>query len=298
MKKTMLYKFIGLAIVVALTLSSVTDLYGRGSRGGGSRSSSRSSFSRSSRSSSPSRSSSSRRSSSGSFGSRNSAPRGTSKAAPSKNDLSAARAKRSARIAAKGKTPVKSTASKGKKSSSGTSKALAKSGKVKGKTTQSLAVKKQAATKASMAKMKADPKVASQYKSTYATQPKTRPGHVPQTYRGAGGNTYNISYNSGHGGYGYMGPLGTWMMYDAMSDMAMYSYMSHRNPRYAYSEAEIERTVQKEADALIAAGRADEAADMLAERRHRRSRAPFIILGFLVVFVLAGGLIVVMSNQH
>lgn len=64
---------------------------------------------------------------------------------------------------------------------------------------------------------------AAKYASTYASQPSSRPGHIPQTYA-SGGSTYNISYNQGYGGYGYMGLSGSWIMYNAMADVAMTGY--------------------------------------------------------------------------
>ena len=75
----------------------------------------------------------------------------------------------------------------------------------------------------------------STYSSKYATQPGSRPGHIPQSCK-SGGNTYNISYNTQYGGYGYMGMGGTWMMYDAMADAAMMG-MLMRNQGYYYGAA-------------------------------------------------------------
>ena len=78
--------------------------------------------------------------------------------------------------------------------------------------------------KGAMGKFSKDPANTKKYTSSYATKPTTRPGHIPPTYRGSGGTTYNISYNQGYGGYGYMGSLGTWIVYNAMADAAMGSY--------------------------------------------------------------------------
>ncbi len=77
-------------------------------------------------------------------------------------------------------------------------------------------------------------KNAAKYGSTYATKPTTRPGHIPPTYVGSGGTTYNISYNQGYGGYGYMGPLGTWMVYNAMADAAMGPYYNRQMASAGY----------------------------------------------------------------
>lgn len=73
-------------------------------------------------------------------------------------------------------------------------------------------------------------KYGSKYTSTYKTQPATRPEHIPQTYS-SGGKTYNVTYNTQYGGYGYMYD-GRWMMYDAMADAAMLSVLMSRNNYY------------------------------------------------------------------
>jgi len=75
-------------------------------------------------------------------------------------------------------------------------------------------------------------KYASTYTSTYATQPTTRPSHIPQTTK-IGDKNVNITYNVNRGGYGYMSPSGSWIMYDAMSDVAMMSMLMRQNS-YAY----------------------------------------------------------------
>jgi hypothetical protein len=72
-------------------------------------------------------------------------------------------------------------------------------------------------------------KNASKYTSEYKQEPKSRPEHIPQTYT-SGGNSYNIVYNPGRG-YGYWtgGPgLGTFMLYDAMSDAIMLNALMSR----------------------------------------------------------------------
>ena len=76
-------------------------------------------------------------------------------------------------------------------------------------------------------------KNAAKYTSTYTTKPAARPGHIPKTYA-SGGTMYNISYNSGYGGYGYMGPLGAWIVYDAMADVAMASYYNRQMAQAGY----------------------------------------------------------------
>lgn len=69
------------------------------------------------------------------------------------------------------------------------------------------------------------------FTSHYEKEPSTRPSHIPSTY-----NNHTVVYNPGMGGYGYWsggGPgLGTWMMYDMMSDALMLSAMSHNHGYY------------------------------------------------------------------
>ena len=71
-------------------------------------------------------------------------------------------------------------------------------------------------------------KYASTYTSKYTAKPATRPAHIPQT-TSVGGVSHPLSYNQSYGGYGYMGPSGSWMMYDMMTDMAMMNMMMSRN---------------------------------------------------------------------
>lgn len=75
-------------------------------------------------------------------------------------------------------------------------------------------------------------KSAAKYTSTYKSEPTTRPSHIPTTTT-VGGSNVNVSYNSQYGGYGYMHPsLGTWMMYDMISDAAMMGVMMQRDGYY------------------------------------------------------------------
>tara|TARA_B100001778_G_scaffold334986_1_gene350480 strand:+ start:32616 stop:33341 length:726 start_codon:yes stop_codon:yes gene_type:complete len=69
----------------------------------------------------------------------------------------------------------------------------------------------------------------------FDSKPATRPSYIPQTYS-SGGNTYNISYNPGYGGYGYMNALGTWVMYDIMWNQAFVNNQM-RTYGYAYGPA-------------------------------------------------------------
>ena len=73
---------------------------------------------------------------------------------------------------------------------------------------------------------------AGQYPSRYRSQPASRPGHVPQSTRVDGRNV-NVTYNAGRGGYGYLHPtLGTWIVYNAMTDAAMMSVLMSRGGYY------------------------------------------------------------------
>jgi len=70
---------------------------------------------------------------------------------------------------------------------------------------------------------------------TFATQPTTRPSYVPQNTT-VGGNTYNVSYNQGHGGYGYTDALGMFIMYDIMTNRSFVDNQM-RSSGYAYGPA-------------------------------------------------------------
>jgi len=114
-------------------------------------------------------------------------------------------------------------------------------------------------------------KSASKYTSTYATKPTTRPSYIPNTYS-TGGTSYNINYNSRYGGYGYM-HLGTWMMYDMMSDAIMMDTMM-RNDGYAY-------------DGMPG-----------YTPRVRRSTNIFDVVIWLVVFGIIGGVVVLIIKKN
>jgi len=81
-------------------------------------------------------------------------------------------------------------------------------------------------------------KHASTYASTYKSEPSARPTHIPHTTT-INNKNYNVVYNQSHGGYGYWsggGPgLGTWMMYDMMSDAVMMSAMMNRHNYVVHS---------------------------------------------------------------
>jgi len=74
-------------------------------------------------------------------------------------------------------------------------------------------------------------KNAGKYTSKFSSQPSKRPDYIPQS-TSVGGKTYNVTYNSSYGGYGYMGPSGAWIMYDAMADAAMMSVLMNRQGYY------------------------------------------------------------------
>lgn len=82
-------------------------------------------------------------------------------------------------------------------------------------------------------------KYASKYTSKYDKEPATRPSHIPQTSQ-VDGKTVNITYNQASGGYGYWGGggpgLGTFIMYDMMSDAIMMNAMMN-NQGYHYGPA-------------------------------------------------------------
>jgi hypothetical protein len=62
---------------------------------------------------------------------------------------------------------------------------------------------------------------AKDYSTRFASEPAARPSYIPSSYS-VGGRSVNVVYNAGLGGYGYLHPiLGTWILYDALSDAAM-----------------------------------------------------------------------------
>lgn len=74
-------------------------------------------------------------------------------------------------------------------------------------------------------------KYGNNYKSTFPKEPGTRPDYIPRT-TSVGGNTYNVYYNQGYGGYGYM--MGNqWMAYNVMSDAVMMGALMNRH-NYSY----------------------------------------------------------------
>lgn len=71
-------------------------------------------------------------------------------------------------------------------------------------------------------------KNSSKYTSKYDTKPSTRPSHIPQATT-VNGKSYNINYDTRHGGYGYYGPSGSWIAYDIARDATMLSLLMSRN---------------------------------------------------------------------
>lgn len=196
---------LGLAMLIAVPAVSL------GQRRGGSRSSGRSSRSfGGSRKSAPKRSAPKRN-----FGGSKSKPK--SKATTPKSGFGGSKAKSGTK--AKAKAPARKPLSK-------TDKAAFAKAKKSGTAFKS--------RKAAAADFKT--KNAGKYPSKYTSKPATRPSHIPQS-ASVGGNTYNISYNAGYGGYGYMGAGGSWMVYSAMADAVMMNTLMTRRgyvygPRY------------------------------------------------------------------
>lgn len=73
------------------------------------------------------------------------------------------------------------------------------------------------------------------FTNKFTSEPTKRPDYIPSNYT-SGGRSYNIVYNQNVGGYGYWsggGPgLGTWMLYDTLSDIAMMNTMMARQNYY------------------------------------------------------------------
>ena len=64
---------------------------------------------------------------------------------------------------------------------------------------------------------------ANKYPTTFTTPPAQRPAYIPQTTV-VNNVHYPITYNQSAGGYGFVNALGTFMLYDAISDMAAHNY--------------------------------------------------------------------------
>lgn len=95
----------------------------------------------------------------------------------------------------------------------------------KAKTSGTAYTSKSAATEAFKTKH------ASQYTSKYETKPATRPDHIPQTTT-VGGKSYPVTHSEQYGGYGYIGPSGSWVMYNALTDAVMMDTLMRRNNYY------------------------------------------------------------------
>jgi len=111
------------------------------------------------------------------------------------------------------KTSTKKTAVKPKAvAKSKTDKALAKKNNMAAKKYGSRAN----AQKSFKEKMKSDPSFSKKYPNKFDKEPAKRPDYIPANVS-RGGVSYNVTYMNG--GYGYMGPLGTWIMLDMMTDI-------------------------------------------------------------------------------
>jgi hypothetical protein len=62
---------------------------------------------------------------------------------------------------------------------------------------------------------------AAKYVNKFDKEPTARPAYIPNSYRDTRtGSTYNVTYNSNTGGYGYWNALGVFILIDALSDAA------------------------------------------------------------------------------
>lgn len=71
---------------------------------------------------------------------------------------------------------------------------------------------------------RSNPDIQKKYSSTFSSEPSTRPEYIPKTYQGR-----DVTYDSSRGGYGYINAMGTWMMYDALTDAMMMNSLMHQN---------------------------------------------------------------------
>ena len=61
---------------------------------------------------------------------------------------------------------------------------------------------------------------AGKFENKFTTPPAKKPDYIPNTYSSPTGYSAPISYNQQYGGYGYMDALGTFILWDAMTDIA------------------------------------------------------------------------------
>jgi len=138
--------------------------------------------------------------------------------------------------------------SRGNKAGRGSSKATPSKSRAQKKADRAAYDKAKASGKAfgsrkeAMNKFKTDPANQKKYGkegSKFASEPAKRPAHIPQNYTPPGGTQTTIIYNQGGGGYGYMNALGTFMLYDALTDMNRQSYFNNqmRGQGYYYGAA-------------------------------------------------------------
>lgn len=61
---------------------------------------------------------------------------------------------------------------------------------------------------------------AGKFENKFTTPPAKKPDYIPNTYSSPTGYSAPVSYNQQYGGYGYMDALGTFILWDAMTDIA------------------------------------------------------------------------------
>lgn len=122
-------------------------------------------------------------------------------------------------------------------------------------------------------------KKADTYTSKFASEPTTRPSYIPQTYK-SNGTSYNITYNQSVGGYGYWsggGPgIGTFLLYDALSDAVMLNTLMDRDNYYVGNAPSVDNDYDDEWDD----------GDIL-----------FWCIAFPVIVIIIGGVIVYFVNR-
>lgn len=148
-------------------------------------------------------------------------PKATPKATPSSNSYS---------------KPTSSYGSQAQTSTRPTSKADAARYEAASKSGKTFATRESA-----VADFKANN--AAKMPSRYDVEPAQRPSHIPTSYADSSGTRRDVVYNQNGGGYGYYsggGPgLGTFMLYDAMSDAAMMNTMMSRQNYYVGSAPQV-----------------------------------------------------------
>lgn len=82
-------------------------------------------------------------------------------------------------------------------------------------------------------------KNASKYPTTFASQPSTRPSYIKPTTT-YNGRVRNVEYNASTGSYGFFDDLGKFMVYSAITDVALDAFKDDEKV-YVQKTAELDK---------------------------------------------------------